>query len=250
MFTPWSFKNRLFTFIFGNPERKKWSLDLYNTLNESAHTDPKAVKITILDEAICLGMVDDRSFLISTTTNFCDSNIVYNPNMPAIFFMNVWNVYRAYEQDPDYGLDFDSDVKQTVPPIRMIYFYNGGKDDADLQTLDIQDAFRGKEKADINLKVKMFNINYGNNTDLLNSCPPLMEYSLFIRQLRDLYTADPNIAMAAAVSAAIDKMPEDSLLKPLLSEHKAEVTKMCVMEHEEYQVMTEERDIEEFLPKD
>ncbi|WP_406546418.1 hypothetical protein, partial [Succinimonas sp.] len=64
------------------------------------------------------------------------------------------------------------------------------------------------------------------------------------------YTADPNITMAAAVSAAIDKMPEDSLLKPLLSEHQAEVTKMCVMEHEEYQVMTGERDIEEFLPKD
>ena len=77
MFSPRSFKNRLLTFIFGNPERKKWSLDLYNTLNESAHTDPEAVKITILDDAICLGMVHDPSFLISTTTNFCDSNIVY-----------------------------------------------------------------------------------------------------------------------------------------------------------------------------
>ena len=132
----------------------------------------------------------------------------------------------------------------------MIYFYNGGKDDPDLQTLDIQDSFRGDKKADINLKVKMCNINYGNNAELLNSCPPLKDYALFIRHLRDLYSATPDIAMAAAVSAAIDKMPEDSLLKPLLSEHKAEVTKMCIMEHEEYQVMTEERDFEEFLPKD
>ena len=32
------YKDRLFSFIFGRPERKDWTLSLYNAVNESSYT--------------------------------------------------------------------------------------------------------------------------------------------------------------------------------------------------------------------
>ena len=43
--------------------------------------------------------------------------------------------------------------------------------------------------------------------------------------------------MDRAIGLAIDKLPKDSLIKPFLSEHKAEVTRMCITEYDEYKTM-------------
>ena len=34
------YKDRLFKFIFGNPDKKEWTLSLYNAMNGSHYTDP------------------------------------------------------------------------------------------------------------------------------------------------------------------------------------------------------------------
>ncbi len=33
------YKDRLFKFIFGNPDNKQWTLNLYNAINDSHYTD-------------------------------------------------------------------------------------------------------------------------------------------------------------------------------------------------------------------
>ena len=43
--------------------------------------------------------------------------------------------------------------------------------------------------------------------------------------------------MEAAVAAAIDSMPEDSILKPFLNANRAEVTRMCITEYDEEYTM-------------
>ena len=45
------------------------------------------------------------------------------------------------------------------------------------------------------------------------------------------------MTMDRAIGLAIDKLPKDSLIKPFLSEHKAEVTRMCITEYDEYKTM-------------
>ena len=47
-------KDRLFKFIFGNPEHKEWTLSLYNALNNSHYTN---------EDAVYLGMKNDVSFI-------------------------------------------------------------------------------------------------------------------------------------------------------------------------------------------
>lgn len=38
-------KDRLFCFIFGREENKKWTLSLYNAVNGSSHTEPDSIKL-------------------------------------------------------------------------------------------------------------------------------------------------------------------------------------------------------------
>jgi YesN/AraC family two-component response regulator len=42
------YKDRLFKFIFGNPENKEWTLSLYNAVNGSSYTNPDDIKAEIL----------------------------------------------------------------------------------------------------------------------------------------------------------------------------------------------------------
>ena len=59
------YKDRLFNFIFGSPENRKWTLSLYNAVNGSAYTDEKEIEINTIKEVLYLGMHNDTSFLIS-----------------------------------------------------------------------------------------------------------------------------------------------------------------------------------------
>lgn len=45
-------KDRLFCFIFGNPQHKEWSLALYNALENTSYTNPDDLEITTLENAI------------------------------------------------------------------------------------------------------------------------------------------------------------------------------------------------------
>ena len=83
----------------------------------------------------------------------------------------------------------------------------------------------------------MININYGKNRELLNACLPLRDYSLFIHEIREILAKNKDMTMDRAIGLAIDKLPKDSLIKPFLSEHKAEVTRMCITEYDEYKTM-------------
>ncbi len=63
------YKDRLFNFIFGSPDNRKWTLSLYNAINGSDYTDENAIEINTIKEVLYLGMHNDTSFLLSDTMN-------------------------------------------------------------------------------------------------------------------------------------------------------------------------------------
>ena len=52
-----NYKDRLFKFIFGNPEKKELTLSLYNAMNNSSYTDPDAISLNTIEDAVYMGMV-------------------------------------------------------------------------------------------------------------------------------------------------------------------------------------------------
>ncbi len=77
------YKDRLFSFIFGNEKNKKWTLALYNAVNHSNYTNPDDIEINTLENAVYMGMKNDVSFLLHTAINLYEHQSTYNPNMPA-----------------------------------------------------------------------------------------------------------------------------------------------------------------------
>jgi len=74
----------------------------------------------------------------------------------------------------------------------------------------LRDSFEGKAEPDIEVKVTMYNINYGHNKALMEACKPLYDYSLFNDYVRT------NMDQMQDLEKAIDKAIDDSEIKQFL----------------------------------
>ena len=64
------YKDRLFKFIFGNPDHKQWTPDLYNAINGTDYKDPDEIQITTLENVVYMSMKNDISFLFADSIEF------------------------------------------------------------------------------------------------------------------------------------------------------------------------------------
>ena len=58
------YKDRLFKFIFGNPDKKEWTLSLYNAINGSSYQEADDIDFTTIKSAVYMKMRNDVSFLV------------------------------------------------------------------------------------------------------------------------------------------------------------------------------------------
>lgn len=130
-----------------------------------------------------------------------------------------------------------------LPRPKCICFYNGTDDQPEEMLLNLSDAFKqnGEEDVDtdIEVTVRMLNINYGNNKALMEACKPLMEYSWLVENIRQNNKKLKNIEKA--VDKTLDEMPDDFVIKKFLLMNKAEVKGMFLTEYDEKKILAQER---------
>ncbi len=151
--------------------------------------------------------------------------------MPLRMMQYISAVYDGYISSND--LDKYGEELLRIPTPKLVVFYNGTKDEPDEKILRLSDSFSKstRKNADIEVKVRMININYGRNKELMEACRPLYEYSWFIQTIREFRKELKDIG--EAVGRALGVMPEDFILKPFLREHMAEVANMLSEELQE-----------------
>ena len=100
----------------------------------------------------------------------------------------------------------------------------------DERVLKLSDAFLVEGKADLELTVRVLNINKGHNSRLLESCQTLKEYMQFVSTVRGLY--NQNIGLDNAVNRAVNYCIEHDILKEFLQRRYREVVDvlMCTLE--------------------
>ena len=231
------YRDRLFKFIFGNPQNKEWTLSLYNAVNGSHYTDASAIKLNTIENAVYMSMKNDVSFLIDNTMSFYEQQSTFNPNMPMRFLIYAGMIYSKYVEENKHYRRYSS-AQQKAPTPKCVCFYNGTADKEDRITLSLSDSFDGK--SDIEVKVTMININFGHNKALLNACKPLKEYAWFVDKVR--FYQQTMETLEEAVDAALEELPDDSLIKPFLLANKAEVKRMCITEYDEARTFAEQRE--------
>ncbi len=233
------YKDRLFSFIFGSPERKDWTLSLYNAVNGSSQTNPEGIKIITIDDVRYMSMKNDLALLVTDIANMYEQQSTYNPNMPVRKLMYAARLYDKYIHMNKLNIYSTKQVRLPVP--KLVTFYNG-KEDKDDRILELKDAFKTEDgqqvdaESDIQVRVRMININYGKNKELMRACKPLEEYAQFIEEIR---RNNKSMEIEAAVDKALDAMPEDFKLKQLLIANKAEVRQMCITEYNEAETMAQ-----------
>lgn len=224
------YKDRLLNFIFGSEENKEWTLSLYNAINHSNYTDKDAIEFNTIKEVLYLGMHNDTSFLISDTMQIYEHQSTYNPNMPLRQLQYLSNLYEGYIKKNN--LSKYSSTLISLPIPKMVVLYNGKRNVDDDTILKLSDSFNEehRDEADVEVRVRMININYGHNKELLGACKPLQEYSWFIEKVRDYYE---DYTLEDSVEMAIREMPDDFLIKQFIVINKAEVCKMLLTEYDE-----------------
>ena len=232
-------KDRLFRFIFKD---KGALLTLYNAVNERDYTDVDALEIYTMENFVYMGMKNDLSFLIDWNMNVFEHQSTYNPNMPLRGFLYMAAAFKRYIELQRLDLYGSKELRLPVP--RYYVFYNGLKDMADEEILyltDSMEAASGPEKSCAQFSAHMVNINKGRNAQIMQRCPLLYEYSLFIAEVRKRTTQ--NWPLKEAVEEAVEHCIAHNILADILRANKAEVTNMCLEEYDEAFHIASEKEI-------
>ena len=230
------YKDRLFKFIFGNPEKKHWTLSLYNAISGTDYSDPEEIQFNTIGNAVYMRMKNDVSFLISFEMNLWEHQSSFNPNIPIRFLIYGGRLYEKYISATGY-FQYSKKLHPIPRPV-CVCFYNGTKEQPQQSVLRLSDAYEGE--GGIEVKVTMLNINYGKNRQLMNACQPLKEYAWFINAIRTYQNR--GMSLDPAVDASIDEMPDDYEMKPFLLMNRAEVKNMFLTEYNEEEIYAKLRE--------
>ena len=229
------YKDRLFKFIFGHPDNKQWTLELYNAVNGTDYKDTDDLQFNTIGEALYLKMKNDISFIIYFEMNLWEHQSTYNPNMPMRFLRYAARLYEKFIATTDY-YEYSSTL-QAIPTPKCVCFYNGTKEQPEKQVLSLSDAYEGD--GDIEVKVTMLNINYGKNKTLMEACKPLQEYAWIVDTVRS--HQKEKMDLDAAVDVSVDEMPDNFVIREFIIANRAEVKTMLLTEYNEEKVMEKER---------
>lgn len=218
-------KDTLFRMIFSTRENL---LSFYNAVNHSHYTDASELEIVTLKNAVYMNMKNDQAFLLDMQLNLYEHQSTWNPNMPLRFLMYVAKEYQMLVRNQT--LYASALVK--VPTPHFVVFYNGETEQEAETILRLSHSFQQKtDKPELELMVRVLNINLDKKQEVLEACQLLKEYMLLVNKIRR-YT-DEYKDINQAVEQAVTECIEENILADFLRKNRAEAIEMCIFEYDD-----------------
>ena len=218
-------KDTLFRMIFSTRENL---LSLYNAVNHSHYTDASELEIVTLKNAVYMNMKNDQAFLLDMQLNLYEHQSTWNPNMPLRFLMYVAKEYQMLVRNQT--LYASALVK--VPTPHFVVFYNGETEQEAETILRLSHSFQQKtDKPELELMVRVLNINLDKKQEVLEAYQLLKEYMLLVNKIRR-YT-DEYKDINQAVEQAVTECIEENILADFLRKNRAEAIEMCIFEYDD-----------------
>ena len=229
-----NYKDTVFRMLF---QEKETLLSLYNAVNGTDYNNPEDLEITTLQDAVYMNYKNDVSFVFDFVLNLYEHQSTINPNMPLRDLIYVTKVLQGQIRDQD--LYSSRQIKLPTP--RFVVFYNGTEPQPQKQVLRLSDAFAKQlDDVELELTVTIYNINYGNNRELLEACQTLNEYAQYVEMVRQYLKDYP---LSEAVELAVDTCIRQGILRDFLKKNRAEAIEMSIFEYDEEKHMQSEREI-------
>ena len=216
-----NYRDSLFRRLFNNKENL---LSAYNAIKGTDYTDFDNIEINTLDGVFFNDLKNDISFKYNNQyIVLIEHQSTVNNNMPlrCLFY-----ICRLYENIVGNTLVYREKLVK-LPTPEFYVFYNGPKDEPEEQELYLEDAFV-KPDGMLNLRVKVYNINYTGAQKLFDKCRALKDYSFFIHQVVE-NTAE-GMDLSLAIKQAIIYCKKNNIMKNFLSLNESEVYDMISVE--------------------
>ncbi len=217
-------KDSVFVDLFyGDEGAQKNLLSLYNALHDTDLQDEALIHKVKIEDVFYKNFKNDISFEVNgQVLVFGEHQSTKNPNLPLRCLLYVG---RAYEQLVEEEAKYRTSLVK-IPTPEFYTFYNGKADYPLEQELRLSDAFlTSAGNNTVELKVTAININSDKAHRILEKCPVLKEYSLFIDTVRK-YGEDEG-----ALKKAINECIEKGILAEYLKRKGSEVRNMLIAEY-------------------
>ena len=219
-------KNSVFVDLFYEDETAEENdISLYNALHDEPLPPGTAIEKIRVDNKLYMNFKNDVSFGIGgKVLVFGEHQSTVNENMPL---RSLLYLGRAYEQIVPVKDRYRRKMVK-IPKPEIYTFYNGKEKWEKEKILKLSDAFMVQdEEPDVELKVKVININLGEKHEILERCHVLKEYSIFIDTIRKYQDADVDESYRKAIEECIEK----DILADYLRKKGSEVVNMLMSEY-------------------
>ena len=221
------YKDSVFVDLFSEDEKAKENfLSLYNALHGTKLTAAAQLKNVRLDQVLYMTFYNDVSYLIDNKIIvLVEHQSTINPNMPLRCLEYISRLYETlFESKEKYSRKL-----LNIPTPEFYVFYNGDETYPSDKTLKLSDAFIEKAvKPNLELTVKIININRQNHHPLLKNCKTMYEYTIFVETVRRWKKTDPQNGFQKAIEECI----ANDILRDYLKRKTKEVLNMLLAEYD------------------
>ena len=148
----------------------------------------------------------------------------FNPNMPLRHLLYFSKTIEQIVKNRD----LYSKKKITVPTPHFVVFYNGVDKRPETEIMRFSDSFsKAVDNPEIELYCKVYNINPGNNNEILSKSSILYGYMIFIEKIRSKVDYMP---LEDAINSAIDECIKEGYIADFLQKRRDEVTKATMID--------------------
>ena len=221
------YKDSVFVDLFSSDRTAKDNfLALYNALYNTNYQSTAILKNIRLKQTMYMSFANDVSYLVDNKIIvLAEHQSTVNPNMPLRCLEYVTRLYEHIQNPRD---RYSRALKKIPVPVFYV-FYNGRENIPAQKILRLSDSFiKQPETPTLELVVKLININYDKDSQILKSCEPLGQYSRFVEAVRRHIAVDKEHGFENAIRECI----KNDILREYLQRKSREVINMLVAEYD------------------
>ncbi|QSH92886.1 hypothetical protein C5N99_09835 [Treponema medium] len=221
------YKDSVFVDLFSSDRTAKDNfLALYNALHNTNYQSTAILQNIRLKQTMYMSFANDVSYLVDNKIIvLAEHQSTVNPNMPLRCLEYVTRLYEHIQNPRD---RYSRALKKIPAPVFYV-FYNGRENIPAQKILRLSDSFiMQPETPTLELVVKLININYDKDSQILKSCEPLGQYSRFVEAVRRHIAVDKEHGFENAIRECI----KNDILREYLQRKSREVINMLVVEYD------------------
>ncbi|MBQ2013780.1 MAG: Rpn family recombination-promoting nuclease/putative transposase [Peptococcaceae bacterium] len=210
-------------------ENPEGLVEIYNAIAGTDYPLDTPIMIDTLDEVLYKEKINDLSFVLDEQILvLIEHQYTINENMALRLLMYVARLYEKLLNQWEKRAIYE-EKRIPIPTPEFVVLYNGKEPQPEHTVQYLSEAFMlKKEYPALELKVDVYNINYGETSELLQKSQHLTNYSLFVHLVNQGRTGGK--PLAKAIRDAIRYCIEHDIMRKFLEENGSEVQNMLMQE--------------------